>query len=142
MISADSHVLEPHDLWTSRLAGGPFADRAPKMVEDESHGHVFVIEGLRPFPVGLAGAAGKSSKELRWTGDQVESLRSGGWDPVARLADMDTDGVAAEVLYPSVGMTLAQSKDVDVPAGVHPRLQRLAGRVLRGRRRAGWSGWR
>jgi uncharacterized protein len=113
VISADSHVLEPHDLWTSRLAGGPFADRAPKMVEDEHHGHVFVIEGLRPFPVGLAGAAGKSSKELRWTGDQVESLRSGGWDPVARLADMDTDGIAAEVLYPSVGMTLAQSTDVE-----------------------------
>jgi predicted TIM-barrel fold metal-dependent hydrolase len=113
VISADSHVLEPHDLWTSRLAGGPYADRAPKMVEDEHHGHVFVIEGLRPFPVGLAGAAGKSSKELRWTGDQVESLRSGGWDPVARLADMDTDGIAAEVLYPSVGMTLAQSTDVE-----------------------------
>ena len=113
VISADSHVLEPHDLWTSRLAGGPFADRAPKMVEDEHHGHVFVIEGLRPFPVGLAGAAGKSSKELRWTGDQVESLRSGGWDPVARLADMDMDGIAAEVLYPSVGMTLAQSTDVE-----------------------------
>ena len=32
-ISADSHVLEPFDLWTSRLAGGPFADRAPRMVE-------------------------------------------------------------------------------------------------------------
>jgi predicted TIM-barrel fold metal-dependent hydrolase len=113
VISADSHVLEPHDLWTTRLAGGPLADRAPTMVEDEHHGHVFVIEGLRPFPVGLAGAAGKSAKELRWTGDQVESLRSGGWDPEVRLVDMDTDGVAAEVLYPSVGMTLAQSKDIE-----------------------------
>ena len=40
-------------------------------------------------------------------------MRSGGWDPVARLADMDMDGIAAEVLYPSVGMTLAQSTDVD-----------------------------
>ena len=113
IISADSHVLEPHDLWTSRLAGTPFAERAPRMVEDERHGHVFAIDGLRPFPVGLAGAAGKPSSELRYTGDQVESLRSGGWDPVARLDDMDTDGVAAEVLYPSVGMSLAQSKDVE-----------------------------
>jgi predicted TIM-barrel fold metal-dependent hydrolase len=32
---------------------------------------------------------------------------------VARLDDMDTDGVSAEVLYPSIGMTLAQSKDRD-----------------------------
>jgi uncharacterized protein len=113
IISADSHVLEPHDLWTARLAGGPFADRAPTMVEDDQHGHLFVIDGLRPFPIGLAGAAGKPSSELRATGDRVEGLRSGGWDPAVRLDDMDTDGVDAEVLYPSVGMTLAQSKDAE-----------------------------
>ena len=114
VISADSHVLEPHDLWTARLAGGPFADRAPQMVEDENHGHVFVIDGLRPFPIGLAGAAGKSSTELRWHRATRPSrcARAAGTRS-ARLADMDTDGVAAEVLYPSVGMTLAQSKDRD-----------------------------
>ncbi len=111
VVSADSHVLEPHDLWTTRMAGGPFADRAPHMVEHEEHGHLFVIDGLRPFPIGLAGAAGKASSELRASGDTADSLRAGGWDPAARLEDMDTDGVAAEVLYPSVGMTLAQSKD-------------------------------
>jgi predicted TIM-barrel fold metal-dependent hydrolase len=110
-ISADSHVLEPFDLWTTRLAGGPFEDRAPRMVEDSAHGHVFAIDGLRPFAIGLAGAAGKPSDQLRPTGNDVATLRSGGWDPVARLDDMNTDGVAAEVLYPSVGMSLAQSKD-------------------------------
>jgi predicted TIM-barrel fold metal-dependent hydrolase len=111
IVSADSHVLEPHDLWTTRLAGGRFADRAPHMVEHEEHGHLFVIDGLRPFPIGLAGAAGRSSDELRATGDRAEDLRAGGWDATARLDDMDADGVAAEVLYPSVGMTLAQSAD-------------------------------
>jgi predicted TIM-barrel fold metal-dependent hydrolase len=113
VISADSHVLEPHDLWTSRLAGSPFADRAPHMVEHETHGHLFIIDELKPFPIGLAGAAGKPSDDLRASGDTAETLRAGGWDPVARLDDMDTDGVAAEVLYPSIGMTLAQSKDRD-----------------------------
>jgi len=39
VISADSHVLEPHDLWTSRMGSGPFADRAPHMIEHEDHGH-------------------------------------------------------------------------------------------------------
>src|SRR5437868_26110 len=108
VISADSHVLEPHDLWTSRLAGTEYEDRAPHMVEHESHGHLFIIDGLKPFPSGLAGAAGKASSGLRASGDKADSLRSGGWDPVARLDDMDTDGVSAEVLYPSIGMTLAQ----------------------------------
>ena len=111
IISADSHVLEPHDLWTSRMAGGPYADRAPHMVEHAEHGHLFVIDGVRPFPVGLAGAAGKPSDELRASGGRVEELRTGGWDPATRLEDMDTDGVDAEVLYPSVGMSVAQSAD-------------------------------
>ena len=113
VISADSHVLEPHDLWTSRLAGTKFEDRAPHMVEHDTHGHLFIIDGLKPFPIGLAGAAGKASSELRASGDKADTLRSGGWDPVVRLDDMDTDGVSAEVLYPSIGMTLAQSKDRD-----------------------------
>src|SRR4029079_14684106 len=51
--------------------------------------------------------------ELKIFGNKAEELRAGGWDPVARPADMDTDRIAAEVLYPSVGMTLAQSKDLE-----------------------------
>jgi len=113
IISADSHVLEPHDLWTTRLAGTPFAERAPKMVADGEGGHLFAVDGLAPFPIGLAGAAGKPSSELNVLGNKAEELRPGGWDADARLEDMDADGIAAEVLYPSVGMTLAQSKDID-----------------------------
>src|SRR5207302_1517461 len=97
----------------TRLAGSPFEDRAPHMVEHDQHGHLFIIDGLKPFPIGLAGAAGKASSELRASGDKAESLRAGGGDPDARVEDMDPDGVAAEVLYPSIGMTLAQSKDRD-----------------------------
>ena len=113
VISADSHVLEPHDLWTSRLAGTPFAERAPRMVEDGKGGHLFAVDGLRPFPIGLAGAAGKPSSELKVLGNKAEELRPGGWDAAARLEDMDADGVVAEVLYPSVGMSLAQSEDIE-----------------------------
>jgi len=107
IVSADSHVLEPHDLWTKRLAGTPFADRAPNMSGNAEEGYVFVIDGLPPFPAGLAGAAGRPSDTLGPAGE----IREGGWDTKARLLDMDTDGILAEVLYPSVGMSVAQSKD-------------------------------
>ena len=76
IISADSHVLEPHDLWTTRLEGTPYEDRAPHMVEHDTHGHLFIIDGLKPFPIGLAGAAGKASSELRASGDTADSLRA------------------------------------------------------------------
>src|SRR2546423_8560052 len=78
IISADSHVLEPHDLWTTRLAGTPFADRAPKMIDDGEGGHLFAVDGLLPFPIGLAGAAGKPSGELKILGNNAEELRAGG----------------------------------------------------------------
>ena len=83
------------------------------MVEDGKGGHLFAVDGLHLFPIGLAGAAGKPSSELKVLGNKAAELRVGGWDPVARLEDMEADGIVAEVLYPSVGMTLAQSKDLD-----------------------------
>jgi predicted TIM-barrel fold metal-dependent hydrolase len=107
VVSSDSHVLEPHDLWTKKLAGTRFADRAPRMTGSAEQGYLFEVDGLPPFPAGLAGAAGRPSETLGLAGE----LRSGGWDPAARLLDMDQDGITAEVLYPSVGMTVSQSSD-------------------------------
>ena len=46
-------------------------------------------------------------------GAQFEELHRGGWDPEARIADQDRDGVAAEVIYPTVGMLLCNHPDSD-----------------------------
>src|SRR5438132_8536650 len=81
IISADSHVLEPHDLWTSRLAGTPFADRAPRMVEDERHGHVFAIDGFRRFPLALRGPAGKPRTSCGTPATRAGRRARGGGDP-------------------------------------------------------------
>jgi predicted TIM-barrel fold metal-dependent hydrolase len=113
VISADSHVLEPPDLWTRRLAGTEFADRAPRVVEEpERGGHRFLIDGLEPQPVSLPGAAGKASEELREAGP-LDDARPGGWDLDARLADQDVDGIDAEILYPSISMALTRVPEVD-----------------------------
>jgi hypothetical protein len=42
-------------------------------------------------------------------GTYVDRIDRGGWDPEARLGDQDTDGVAAEVIYPTVGMLLCNT---------------------------------
>jgi uncharacterized protein len=112
VISADSHVLEPSDLWTRRLAGTSFAHRAPRVADDQaSDGQVFLIDGLEPQPVSLPGAAGKAAEDLRESGS-IDDARHGGWDLEARLADQDLDGVEAEVLYPSIAMALTRTTDV------------------------------
>jgi predicted TIM-barrel fold metal-dependent hydrolase len=39
------------------------------------------------------------------------AVRAGGYDPATRLADMDADGIAAEVLYPSVALQAFRVRD-------------------------------
>ena len=77
------------------------------MVRDDRKGDLFMIDGMkRPIPMGLIAAAGKAAEELTVLGIKFEELHRGGWDPKARMADQDRDGVAAEVIYPTVGMML------------------------------------
>ena len=35
LVSSDSHIVEPPDLWTSRMRGD-FAERAPRVVSEET----------------------------------------------------------------------------------------------------------
>src|SRR5262249_47705941 len=101
IISADSHITEPAGTYVHRIARH-FRDRAPRVVRDAARGDLFVIEGLdKPFPRGLLAAAGKPAAELRMFGAKLEDMHPGGFDPKARLAEQDVDGVSAEVLYPT-----------------------------------------
>ncbi len=82
------------------------------MVHDEGKGDIFVIHGMRkPLGIALAGRRRRSSPEdLKMFGASFESLHNGGWDPEARLADQDRDGVSCEVIYPTVGMLLCNHR--------------------------------
>ncbi len=113
IISADSHITEPPNTYVDYI-DPKFKERAPRMVRDERKGDLFVIEGLsRPIPMGLVAAAGKPAEELTAFGVKFEEMHRGGWDPNARLAEQDRDGVAAEIIYPTVGMLLCNHKDYD-----------------------------
>jgi predicted TIM-barrel fold metal-dependent hydrolase len=113
IISADSHITEPPNTYIDRI-DARYRDRAPRIVHDPKRGDLFVIEGLpKQVPMGLVAAAGKRPEELSMFGPRFEDLHRGGWDPHARLADQDRDGVAAEILYPTVGMMLCNHPDFD-----------------------------
>ena len=102
IVSADSHVVEPADLWTARL-GKEYEDRAPRLVQTEE-GTKFQVGGVSaPAVVGGFVSPAKAGKGFA---TRMEEGLSGGWDPEARIPDMERDGVAAEVLYPSFAMRL------------------------------------
>ena len=85
IISADSHMLEPADLWTSRIEP-QFRDRAPRIFYDDRRKQWFFGADEVPL-LGVAAfsAADISGDELRAInrGDKhpLESARAGGWDP-------------------------------------------------------------
>jgi predicted TIM-barrel fold metal-dependent hydrolase len=78
-------------------------------------GAVMVIDNGRTIvPYGMVAAAGRPAEKIGpFENVPWEELHPGGWDPVARLREQDRDGVAAEVLYPSVGMLLCNLPDAD-----------------------------
>ena len=100
-VSADSHVVEPADLWTTRMEAH-FRDRAPR-VEARPEGDYYVIDGVTPTPSGLEGVAIEDKIAggiTSATGYRHADTRPGAWDPHARLADLDLDHIRAEVIYP------------------------------------------
>jgi hypothetical protein len=113
IISADSHITEPPNTYLDHIESR-WKDRAPRMEHREGMGDVFVVDGMsKPVPMGLVAAAGKPVEEIRVLGVLFDEMHRGGWDPEARLADQDRDGVSAEILYPTVGMVLCNHKDLD-----------------------------
>ena len=111
-VSADGHVVEPADLWTTRI-DKRFRDRAPR-VESRTNGDYYLIDGFEPIPVGLEGVAidDKIAGKIKSAeGYRHAATRPGAWDPRARLADQDLDHVRAEVLYPGLGLFISSAPD-------------------------------
>ena len=97
LISADSHVNPPPTMWAEHLPAG-LRDRAPK-VESTDEGDFQVFEGRRTPILGISAMAGKAPEDYSWNIRRLEDQRAGGFDPHARIEDMDADSVRAEVLY-------------------------------------------
>jgi len=113
-VSADSHITEPGDCYLPFIDPA-YRDRAPVSVTHDMMGAAMSVDnGRSVIPYGMVAAAGRTWDQI---GPHIyvgwDELHPGGWDPKARLAEQDRDGVKAEVLYPSVGMILCNHPDVD-----------------------------
>jgi predicted TIM-barrel fold metal-dependent hydrolase len=117
IVSADSHMMEPANLWQERL-DRRFRERAPQVIENpqqQGPRYLFVAEGAVPFAVAGGFAAGRSGKELKdFMNQGYEAARPSGWDPVERIKDQELDGIDAEILYPTLGMPLFTMTDAEL----------------------------
>jgi len=113
IISADSHVTEPPNCYLDFI-DPQYREKAPYLHHDDRAGDLFVIPGMsKPVPMGLVAAAGKPAEQITVLGVNFDDLHRGGWDPEARIPEQDRDGVAGEIIYPTVGMVLCNHKDLD-----------------------------
>jgi predicted TIM-barrel fold metal-dependent hydrolase len=111
VISADSHITEAPETYLKYIDAA-WREKAPRIVSTPNHGDIFQIDGMdRPIHLGLVAAAGKPPEAITTSGVKFEELHRGGWDPDARLADQARDGIAAEIIYPTVGMLLCNHRD-------------------------------
>ena len=112
IIDADAHVQEPPTLWQDRVPAKLKA-RAPR-VESSDYGDIWIFdEGKAKQPVGFTVAAGLSYLDYKPYGRHYDEIRPGTYDPEARLADMELDGIYAQVLYPSVTLLGAKTYSDD-----------------------------
>jgi predicted TIM-barrel fold metal-dependent hydrolase len=110
-ISADSHVIEPPDLWLKYIEPA-YRSRAPH-VERENGNDIYKCEGVTLIPVGALGGAGKPVGVLKSQGTYEKDVPPGSYDPKARAKEIAIDGVEAEILYPSIALRMFAIPDKD-----------------------------
>ena len=124
VIDADTHLVEPPDLWTSRMSS-KWGDLVPHVVWDEQTATRPGSSATRRVTsVGGSAMAGWSEyppdHPRRWSDTDPAT-----WEASARLRKMDEYGIHAQVLYPNVALfnvvpprRRRRGPDARVPAGV------------------------
>ncbi len=98
--SGDSHLLEPVDLWTSRLPSG-LAERAPRTERGDRLETIYVDNVI----------------QRRALNDFMDSFRPpGAYDVALRLQDMDSEGIWGQLVFPSMGLWTVLIQDRELAA--------------------------
>jgi predicted TIM-barrel fold metal-dependent hydrolase len=119
IVSLDDHIVEPPDLWSSRLPAkyrdaGPHVVMAPSGQPVLDGGTYREEPGTEGKPVAwwfyedhkysvkrLIAAAGYPADEITFEGITFDEMRPGCWQPEARLDDMTLNHVEASLCFPN-----------------------------------------
>ena len=97
LMSADDHLIEPAHLWVDRVPA-KYRDSCPRIVESRRPRGLAVTKTSSPSPP--MGSCRPLDGFRDWLSAapgtaRYDEIRPGCYDPVARLKDMDIDGVRA-----------------------------------------------
>lgn len=104
VLDTDSHQMEPAHIWQEYIDSN-FVDRAPKVGDYGNGRRGMIVEGEPitkqdgSYPMNSAEFHAATQKAMR----RFAKTREAGFSNVARVADMDEQGVDVQVIYPTVG---------------------------------------
>lgn len=106
IISADDHIHEPPDLWTSR-APASLKGKVPYVVH-EPDADRWIVDDKKFASFGPGTQTGQRFKDastLKMEG-RADDVRPGAYQAKYRLEDMDADGIQAAIFYPTVAIAV------------------------------------
>jgi predicted TIM-barrel fold metal-dependent hydrolase len=116
-VSVDDHLIEHPRVWLDRLPE-KYGDARPHIVDLDGGGQQWCYEGVVQGTTGLSAVAGTPNQKRGRDPIHYGEMRPGYYDPVARLADMDADGVAVQLNFPQwpgfAGSRLMRSNDLEL----------------------------
>jgi len=118
-VDADGHILEPLDLW-QKYMDPAFRDRAPRIIKGNNGKEQLIVDEHRVgdgnLGIGRIGAVGARQGVVEADTMAYKDGKPGGFDPHARIPDMDADGIDAAFLYPSLGLFSGAIQDPELAA--------------------------
>jgi predicted TIM-barrel fold metal-dependent hydrolase len=116
IFSVDDHVVEPADVWSSRVPAR-FRDAAPHVIEEGGR-EFWVYEDQRAMTMGLNAVAGKPRDQWSLEPTSFADMIPGCYDPRERARDMLAQGVLASICFPTLprfgGMLFNSFKDKEL----------------------------
>jgi len=105
VIDADTHLTEPHDLWTKR-APAKYRDRVPQ-VKLWDGALSWVIDGDKSIgtgapPMSVIDKHGVKAQGMAFRDFHISDVHPGSFDVKARLKVMDESGIWAQIVYPNI----------------------------------------
>ena len=99
--SVDDHIIEPPDLWVTRVPA-KYKDVAPRVITEDDGSEHWVYEDVKNMTGGLGASAGRKPEDITAVGFPYSEMRPGCYDAQARLEDMDKGNILASLNFPSL----------------------------------------
>jgi hypothetical protein len=121
IISVDDHVVEPPGMFDGHIPA-KWKSQAPKVVTKDDGTDGWAFEGQYATNVGLNAVAGRPPDEYGVEPTRFGEMRPGCFDIHERIRDMNANGIAASMNFPSYpqfcGQYFARAEDKDLALAV------------------------